>query len=135
MKPPFSTVLLPGVEATLKQMKAHGLKLAIASTDTHRRIASSFETLGTAMLFDTFVGDDDVVNGKPAPDMIIEAMKRTNCSPEQTVMIGDSVSDMRMGRNAKVLASIGVLTGSTKKKKLEQFADAIVSSVAELRVL
>ncbi len=135
MKPPFSTVLLPGVEATLKQMKAHGLKLAIASTDTHRRIASSFEALGIAMLFDAFVGDDDVVNGKPAPDMIVEAMKRTNCSPEQTVMIGDSVSDMRMGRNAKVLASIGVLTGSTKKKKLEQFADAIVSSVAELRVL
>jgi phosphoglycolate phosphatase len=135
MKPPFGTVLLPGVEATLKQMRAHRLKLAIASTDTHRRIAGSFEALGIAMLFDAFVGDDDVVNGKPAPDMIVEAMKRTGCTSEQTVMIGDSISDMRMGRNAKVQASIGVLTGSTKKKKLEQFADAIVSSVAELRVL
>jgi phosphoglycolate phosphatase len=135
MKPPFGTVLLPGIEATLKQMRAHGLKLAIASTDTHRRIASSFEALGIAILFDAFVGDDDVVNGKPAPDMIVEAMKRTDCSPEQTVMVGDSMSDMRMGKNARVKACIGVLTGYTKKEKLQQFADAIVSSVAELRVL
>ncbi|MCJ7767400.1 HAD family hydrolase [Candidatus Bathyarchaeota archaeon] len=135
MKPPFGTVLIPGVGAMLKQMKAHGLKLAIASTDTHRRITSSFEALGIAMLFDAFVGDDDVVNGKPAPDMIVEAMKRTGCTPEQTIMVGDSVSDMHMGRNAKVQASIGVLTGSTKKEKLEQSADAVVSSAAELRAL
>jgi phosphoglycolate phosphatase-like HAD superfamily hydrolase len=50
-------------------------------------------------------------------------------------MVGDSVSDMRMGRNARVKTCIGVLTGSTKKEKLEQFADVIVSSVADLRVL
>jgi phosphoglycolate phosphatase len=135
MKPPFGTVLLSGVEATLKQMKAHGFKLAIASTDTHRRIASSFEALGISMLFDAFVGDDDVVSGKPAPDMIVEVMKRAGGTPEQTVMIGDSISDMRMGRNAKVKTCIGVLTGFTKKEKLEQFADVIVSSVAELQVL
>jgi phosphoglycolate phosphatase len=135
MKPPFGTVLLPGIEITLKQMKAHGLKLAIASTDTHRRIANSFEALGIAVLFDAFVGDDDIVNGKPAPDMIVEALKRTSSTPEQTVMVGDSVSDMRMGKNAKVKACIGVLTGSTKKEKLEQFADVVISSVAELRIL
>jgi phosphoglycolate phosphatase len=135
MKPPFGTVLLPGAEATLKQMKAHGFKLAIASTDTHRRIAASFEALGIAMLFDAFVGDDDVISGKPAPDMIVEAMRRVGGTPEQTVMIGDSISDMRMGRNAKVKTCIGVLTGSTKKERLEKFADVIVSSVADLRVL
>jgi phosphoglycolate phosphatase len=135
MKPPFGAVLLPGVEATLKQMRAQGLKLAIASTDTHKRIASSFEALGIAMLFDAFIGDDDVVNWKPAPDMIVEAMRRTSCTPEQTVMVGDSMSDMRMGKNARVKACIGVLTGSTKMEKLEQFAEVVVSSVAELRVL
>jgi len=135
MEPPFSTVLLPGVEATLKQIRAQGVKLAIASTDTHKRIASSFEALGVAMLFDAFIGDDDVVNGKPAADMIVEAMKRTSCTPEQTVMVGDSMSDMCMGKNAKVKACIGVLTGSTKKKRLELVADVIISSVSELRIL
>jgi len=134
MKPPFGTVLLPGIEIALKMMKIHGLKLAIASTDTHRRIASSFEALGMAALFDAFVGDDDVVNGKPASDMIIEVLKRTSCTPEQTVMVGDSISDMRMGKNARVKTCIGVLTGSTKKEKLEHVADVIVSSVTELRV-
>jgi HAD superfamily hydrolase (TIGR01509 family) len=135
MRPPFGTVLLKGVEAALTQMEAHGLKLAIASTDTHRRIATSFEALGIAPLFDAFVGDDDVVNGKPAPDMIVEAMKHTGCTAEQTIMVGDSVFDMRMGKNAKVNASVGVLTGSTKREKLEQFADIVIPSVAEIRLV
>jgi phosphoglycolate phosphatase len=135
MKPPFGAVLLPGIEITLEQMKAHGLKLAIASTDTHKRIARSFEALGIAMLFDAFIGDDDVVNGKPAADMIVEAMRSTSCTPEQTVMVGDSMSDMLMGKNARVKACIGVLTGSMKIERLERLADVIVSSVTDLRVL
>jgi len=132
VKPPFGTVLLEGVAATLKQMKGHGLKLAVASTDTHRRIDISFETLGLASLFDALVGDDDVVNGKPASDMIIEALKRTGCTAEETVMVGDSLSDMYMGKNANVKACIGVLTGSTKKEELEKVADVVIPSVAQI---
>ena len=135
MKPPLGTVLLPGIEITLKQMRTHGLKLAIASTDTHRRIASSFEALGIAAFFDVFVGDDDITNGKPAPDMIVEAMRHARSTPEQTVMVGDSMSDMYMGKSARVKACIGVLTGSTKKEMLEQVADVVVPSVTDLRVV
>jgi hypothetical protein len=58
MKPPFGTVLLPGVEATLKQMKAHGLKLAIASTDTHMgRAAYKGEDLSVEFMRPKFGGN------------------------------------------------------------------------------
>jgi phosphoglycolate phosphatase len=135
MKPPFGTVLLEGVAATLKQMKDHGLKLAVASTDTHRRIHVSLETLGLASLFDALVGDDDVVNGKPASDMIIEALKCTGCTAEETVMVGDSLYDMYMGKNANVKACIGVLTGSTRKEELEKVADVVIPSVAQINLV
>jgi phosphoglycolate phosphatase-like HAD superfamily hydrolase len=39
-----------------------------------------------------------------------------------------------MGKNAKVRACIGVLTGSTSKEKLEKIADIVAPSVADLRV-
>jgi phosphoglycolate phosphatase-like HAD superfamily hydrolase len=42
---------------------------------------------------------------------------------------------MLMGKNARVKACIGVLTGSTKKERLEHVADVTVPSVTELRVL
>jgi len=91
--------------------------------------------LKMASLFDVIVGSDDVAFGKPSPDMIFEALKKTESKPDEAVIVGDSVSDMQMRKNAKVKACIGVLTGFTPRKELEQLADAIVSSVAELYVL
>ncbi len=135
MKPPYGSFLLEGVGKTLKQLKQQGLKLAIASTDTHRRTEESFQALKIASLFDAIVGSDDVENAKPAPYMIFEALKKTKSKHNETVMVGDSVSDMQMGRNAKVKACIGVLTGFTSREKLEQLADVVVHSVSELRVL
>lgn len=135
MKPPYGAVLLNGVAETLKKFKEHGLKLAIASTDAHNRIVKSFRILGIANLFDAFVGPEDVANGKPAPDMILEILKQTRYEPHEAVMIGDSMSDMRMGKNARVKASVGVLTGITPRDNLEEVADVVVDSVAKIGIV
>jgi phosphoglycolate phosphatase len=134
MKPPYGSVLLKGIEGTLKKLKKSQLKLAIASTDTHKRTVESFKALNMASIFDVIVGSDDVQNGKPSPDMILTILKATDCRPEATVVVGDSMSDMQMGRNAGVQACIGVLMGSAKKEELEQTADAVVDSVAKLHL-
>jgi len=134
MKPPYGMTLFEGVKETLTRLKKNGLELAIASTDIHKRTEEAFKALKIASLFDTIVGSDEVTNGKPAPDMILEALKKTDSTPDETIMIGDSTSDMRMGRNARVRACIGVLTGSTPREKLEKLADAIIPSVTVLRV-
>jgi phosphoglycolate phosphatase len=135
MKPPYGAVLLNDVAETLRKFKEHGLKLAIASTDAHSRIVKSFRILGIASLFDAFVGPEDVANGKPAPDMILEILKQTRCEPHEAVMVGDSTSDMRMGKNARVKASIGVLTGITLRDNLEKAADIVVDSVAKIGIV
>ncbi|MEM2118049.1 MAG: HAD family hydrolase [Candidatus Bathyarchaeia archaeon] len=134
MRSPYGSVLLEGVESALKRLKQGGLKLAIASTDTHKRTVKSFKTLKIAHLFDAVVGSDDVMNGKPSPDMVLEIFKKTKSKPSNTIIVGDSVSDIQMGRNAKLKACIGVLTGFTPKEKLEQVADVVVSSVSKLYV-
>lgn len=135
MTPPYGSALLEGVVEALRQLKEHGLELAIASTDTHRRTGASFKALGIASFFDEIVGGNDVVNGKPSADMILEICKKTGFKPDEAVMVGDSVSDMQMGKNAKVKACIGVLTGSTPREKLERIADVVIASVSDLHVL
>jgi phosphoglycolate phosphatase len=135
MKSPYGSVLLEGVVESLQEMKRHGLKLAIASTYAHRRTAESLKTLRVASLFDVIVGPEDVARGKPSPDMIFEVLKQTGCSVDEAVMVGDSVSDMKMGKNAGVKASIGVLTGVDGRKELGKFADVVVDSVASLDVV
>ncbi len=132
MKSPYGSVLLEGVTKALRKLKDHGLKLAIASTYAHDRTVESLKTLKIASLFDAVVGPEDVANGKPSPDMILELLKRTGCRANETVMIGDSMSDIRMGKSAKVKACIGVLTGITPKQELEKLADVVIDSVAQL---
>jgi phosphoglycolate phosphatase len=135
MKSPYGSVLLDGITEALEKLKNHGFKLAIASTYAHKRTVESLETLRIASLFDAVVGPEDVVNGKPSPDMILELLKETNCRAEETVMVGDSTSDMKMGKNAIVKACIGVLTGITRRQDLEKLADAVIDSVAQLEVI
>jgi phosphoglycolate phosphatase-like HAD superfamily hydrolase len=84
--------------------------------------------------FDAVVGGDDVENGKPAPDMILKAAEQTGSRLEETVIVGDSANDMKIGINAGVKACIGVLTSLGTREKLEPFADIIVDSVAEPKV-
>ncbi len=100
--PPYGSALLEGVVEALRRLDEHGLKLAIASTDTHKRTVASLKALGIASFFDEIVGGDDVVNGKPSADMILAICQRTGSKPIEAVMVGDSVSDMQMGKNAKV---------------------------------
>jgi phosphoglycolate phosphatase-like HAD superfamily hydrolase len=114
-------------------LKNSGLILAVASTDTHSRIIESFKALGIAGIFTLIVGPEDVANGKPAPDMILEILNKTGCKADETIMVGDSISDMKMGRNAGVKACIGVLTGITSDLQLRKHANYVIASVALLK--
>jgi phosphoglycolate phosphatase len=134
LKPSYGCVLLEGATETLRLLKSNGLKLAVATTNSHKRAEEALRFLGVAHLFDAIIGGDDVENSKPSPDMVLEACKQTGCTPDNVVVVGDSLSDMTMGRNAKAKKCIGVLTGFTSKKELEQVADVVINSVTELKV-
>jgi phosphoglycolate phosphatase-like HAD superfamily hydrolase len=95
----------------------------------------SLKALGVDSLFECVVGADDVVNGKPAPDMILEVLKQTGVRAEDVVVAGDSTTDMLLGKSGKVKACVGILTGFTSRRKLEGVADVVVSSVADLGVI
>jgi len=84
-------------------------------------------------LIDEHVCSDDLGEGRPAPDMILEIMKRCDVNDENKVVkIGDTVADIQAARNANVIA-LGVLTGTHSEEKLRQAgADDIISSVAKL---
>lgn len=133
MRPPFGAVPVAGAPEALRRLKAlRGLKIALASTDRHWRSSETLKALGLDAYFDVVLGSDDVPRGKPAPDMVLEACRKTGRHPRDSVMIGDSRVDMIMGKNAKVKACIGVLSGITPRDKLEALADIIIPSVASL---
>jgi len=133
MKPPFGAVPVAGAPEALRRLKTlRGLKIALASTDRHWRSSEMLKALNLGDYFDVIVGADDVPRGKPAPDMVLEACRIAGYHPSDSVVVGDSPVDMVMGKNAKVKACIGVLTGITSRDKLEALADIIIPSVTSL---
>lgn len=70
--------------------------------------------------------------GKPDPQMIETAMEKAGVRTGQTVMIGDTVHDMKMAKAAKV-AAIGVAWGYHATVDLEAAgADIVVAGFDEL---
>jgi phosphoglycolate phosphatase-like HAD superfamily hydrolase len=69
---------------------------------------------------------------KPYPDPIIWAAERMGVLPKDCLMIGDTVVDIRAGKNAGA-QTVGVLCGFGKEMELRQAgADLILNSTPEL---
>lgn len=132
IQPPYGARLLPGIAAMLQLLHTQGALLAIATTDRRWRAERSLAALGLQSLFSAIVGAEDVANGKPAPEMVFLACERLGCRPDETVMVGDSPTDLKMGHSAGCAACIGVTSGLNPAEKLEPLADLVLPSAAEL---
>jgi phosphoglycolate phosphatase len=124
--------LLPGVDYVLDLFRNLGLRMAIATGDRQHRARATMDALGVGSHFTAIIGIDDVVHGKPAPDMVRLACERLGCSPGEVIIVGDSPADLMMGRAAGVAACIGVTGGFSPSARLGMLADAVLPTVAEL---
>jgi len=82
--------------------KAHWGKvpLAVASGGGRIVVEKTLETLGISALFDAVVTANDVVNGKPAPDIFLETARRLGVVPEKCVVFEDAVPGVDGARAA-----------------------------------
>lgn len=68
---------------------------------------------------DALVTASDVVNGRPAPDMILKAMEQFGIAEASSVAkIGDSQIDIQEGQNANCGLTFGITTGAQDEQTL-----------------
>lgn len=116
--------LYPGAVAALDAIEAAGTLLGVATGKGHRGLKS---VLDKHALGDRFVTKQtaDRARGKPDPEMLYRAMAEAGATPQTTVMIGDTVYDIEMARNAGV-AAIGVAWGYHAAGDLHQAGATVV---------
>lgn len=95
-----------GARQLLNQLKAKGVYLAIATNKGQQSLLRDLESSQLDVVFDV-TRSASQVPAKPNPQMLEEIMTFCGVSPQETLMIGDSVSDIEMAINAGVKA-IGV---------------------------
>jgi len=91
--------------------------------------------LGIADRFLEIIGEDSTPFKKPDPRLLQLVMAKWGGTPERTVVIGDGVNDILLGRNAGAL-SCAFLNGITGRDKLLALApDLTCETLSDLKTL
>ncbi len=126
--------LYDGIVDLLHRLHDKGWVLGVATGKSDRGLNATLAANDLTHLFST-LHTADRHPSKPDPAMLEAAMADVGAAPGQTIMIGDTVYDMHMARNAGCRA-IGVKWGYHGAGELTKAgAFAIASSMAELEQL
>ncbi len=106
--------LFPNTKQILTKLKNKNLKLGLVTNTPKKQTYKLLDYLKLREYFDAVVCGDEVRNGKPAPDMILEACKRLDVKPNDAVIVGDTPADVLSCKNAGCL-SIGFKVDGDKK--------------------
>lgn len=106
-----NTHLYRATRTVLEKIREKQAKIAIISSKTRLRIYQTLERDGIADMIEFVIGSEDGFAFKPAPDGILEAIKRLGLKAKDVIYIGDNIVDAQAAQNAHVDFA-AVLTGN-----------------------
>lgn len=92
--------LMPGVPEILDFFRDREIPMAIASSTDTERIETYLGRAGIRRYFNVIVGGEQVVNGKPNPDIFIRAAELLKLNPVDCYVFEDSPNGVRAGAAA-----------------------------------
>ena len=95
--PMYKVVPYEGMPETLKELKKHGMKLAVCSNKPHPAAVKVIAQL-FGEEFDLVVGQSDAIRRKPAPDGPLMVAEKFGVKPEECLYVGDTSTDMQTGK-------------------------------------
>ena len=124
--------IFDGVLDFMNLCRAQSWRIGLTTSALPENAASVLRKFHLARYFDVMVTGGDVEHGKPHPEPYLKTAQRLGVSPQDCLVIEDSLNGVRSGKSAgcRVLA----LTTSFTRHELEHVeADLIVDSFAEAR--
>lgn len=91
---------LPGVRQLLAALQAADIPCAIGSSTERANLDCLLDLMGLRDFFRVIVSGEEVVHGKPAPDIFRLAAERLGCAPADCVVIEDALVGIEAARGA-----------------------------------
>jgi phosphonatase-like hydrolase len=124
---------IEGAGECFRGLKEMGIRVTVDTGFDRETTAILLDRMDWEGLVDDSITSDEVEQGRPAPDMILELCRRAGAEPSETVKIGDTPSDVAQGRSAGAGLVIGVTHGThTRQQMLALEPDEIADSLAEV---
>ncbi len=133
---PEAVVPISGVEEVFDILRSHGAKIAIDTGFSSVIADAILDRLGWIAhgLVDARVASDEVPRGRPAPDLLLEAMRRCGVAdPRRVAKVGDTPADLGEGVSAGCGWTIGVTYGTHSRAELADHPHtALIDDIHEL---
>jgi len=110
-------------------LAASQYRVALASGSPTKIIQHVMQLTGLDQIFEFMVYGDDIPNGKPAPDIYIEAMRLLGVSPAESVGIEDSGNGLRSLKAAGMHIIAAPSPAFPLSDELLQLADVKIDSL------
>lgn len=105
-EPVIYTKVFDGVPYVLEKLKGMGLYLGIVTNKMEVLTKKILQKLDIAHYFDIVIGGDTYSEKKPSPLPILKAMEFFKESPDKTLMVGDTETDLIAGKKANVKTAL-----------------------------
>jgi len=92
--------LFPHVADLLADCRSRGLATGLVTSSTRPAVIATLHRIGIFDAFNVLVTGDDVTHHKPHPEPIYQALAYLQRAPSETLMVGDSLADVRAGHAA-----------------------------------
>jgi phosphoglycolate phosphatase len=124
-------VLFEGTLEMLEALKAKNHSLAVATGKNRRGLDDALRRSSLGAYFAATRTADETAS-KPDPLMLHELMRELGCTPERTLMVGDTTHDLQLAANAGC-ASVAVSFGAHGHEEFARFEPLHVAhSTADL---
>jgi phosphoglycolate phosphatase len=125
--------LYPGVQEALDFIKTTGVRMGCVTNKASQFTLPLLKDLGVHDYFEIIICGDMLDRKKPDPMPLLHAAEQLETSPSASLMIGDSMSDVKAARAAGfqiVCMSYGYNHGEDIR---DYNPDAVVDSMAEIK--
>lgn len=106
---------IAGFEAFVRDLRQHGVKTAVVTSSNMPKMESVFRARPEfTSLFDAILTSEDFAESKPSPDCYLKGAERFGVSPDECVVLEDSINGLKSGRAAGMYV-VGLTTTNAKE--------------------
>lgn len=123
---------IDGILELIQDLQMNGIAIGLASSSPRSFIERVLTKFQINQHFNSIVSGEEVANGKPAPDVYLEAARVLGVSPEDCYVLEDSRNGVLAAKKAG-MRCIGYRNPNSGNQDLSA-ADVVVDSIRDIRV-
>ncbi len=124
--------LFPSAKATLEQLRATGVRLAVATSSVSASARPFLNRHGLTAFFEVIITGDEIQRGKPDPDIYLRAAEKLNIPADDCLVIEDALFGVAAAKAAKMRVAAIPDRRFVDPDAYEKQADYLLKNLSEI---